>query len=273
MSWAMEAWRRVGNGVGEATARAVAKRIFEQVERLRFGVAAIRRERTAARVGVGPASGDGQKFFVQPGGARAVEREAAEQDDARDGVVGLREAGAREVVVDKALREKTTEKALHDAVLEVELHDVFVNAFGRVEDHRTNGRLPAPFEAAFAVFGGLRSVSSVVGPGGIGSASGVQIGKAKTLRRLLRCRRRFEGLGTEHFQRAGDGVAKLVIVETDPLPGIVESIPERVDLPLERFPTIPVDFEFLVGDRCFSLSSCAASISPASFSASARRMP
>jgi hypothetical protein len=88
-------------------------------------------------------------------------------------------------------------------------------------------------------------------PGGISSASGVQVGKAKTLRRLLRCRRRFERLGTEHFQRARDGVAKLVIVETDPLPGIVESISERVDLPLERFLTIPIDFEFIVSDLLF----------------------
>ena len=71
-----------------------------------FGVAAVGLEATGAAAGVGPAGRDREDLLVKPDGARAVEREAAEQDDAGHGVGGLGEAGAGEIVMHKPLGEE-----------------------------------------------------------------------------------------------------------------------------------------------------------------------
>ena len=55
----------------------------------------------------------------------AVEREPAEQDDARNRVGGLGEAGAREVVIDEALRAEAGEESLGDPLIQVEVNGVF----------------------------------------------------------------------------------------------------------------------------------------------------
>ena len=54
---------------------------------------------------------------MQPCGMRTEQAETPEQDHARDRVRGLRQAGTREVVVDKALRQEPAEEPLHNPLL------------------------------------------------------------------------------------------------------------------------------------------------------------
>ena len=155
--------------------------------------------------------------------------------------------------MDEALGEEATEQALHDAVLEVEVHDVFVDAFRRRRRRPDEWATPAAIGSRVLPSSRrLRSVSSVSAQVGSAPCRGVEIGKAETLRRLLRCRRRSSSGSAPSISSEQEIASrKLVVVEADPLPGIVESIAERVDLPLQRFPTIAGDFQFLVSDLLF----------------------
>ena len=81
---------------------------------------------------------------MQALGARAVQREAAEQDDARDRVGDLRDAGARQVVVDESLRAEAGEQPLRDALLEVQVHDLLGHHALVLEDDRAHRCLAAP---------------------------------------------------------------------------------------------------------------------------------
>ena len=57
---------------------------------------------------------------MQPGGPIAIQRQASEQDHAGDGVVGHANAGAREVVMHKALTLESGQQALHEPVFEMQ---------------------------------------------------------------------------------------------------------------------------------------------------------
>ena len=81
---------------------------------------------------------------MQAGCAGAVKRNAAEEDDATDGIVGLADAGAGEIVVDEALRAETAEQALDDAVFEVDVHHALIDVGGGLEDDRADGARCAP---------------------------------------------------------------------------------------------------------------------------------
>src|SRR5262249_8082836 len=89
----------------------LAQRFFEQTARLAFGVASIRGERRFAYVRIDPASGHGDQFLVQSGSSGAVQAETAQQDNAPDGVGSLRQAGARQVVVNEPLGDESPQQA------------------------------------------------------------------------------------------------------------------------------------------------------------------
>ena len=65
----------------------------------------------------------------------AVQAQPSDQDHAWDRVAALRKAGAREIVVDKALRREPTEQALDHPVLQVQMNDVFVHRTRVLKDH------------------------------------------------------------------------------------------------------------------------------------------
>ena len=56
----------------------------------------------------------------------------------------MREARARQVVVDKALRPEAREQALGNALLEMQVNGVLGEYASVLEDDWPNGRLPAP---------------------------------------------------------------------------------------------------------------------------------
>ena len=118
---------------------------------------------------------------MKPDGARAVEREAAEQDDAGYGVGGLGEAGAGEIVMHKALGEKPAEQSLYEPVLEVELHCGVVDAGRGREHHRPDRFFLSPAEVAGARLGGLAEGIERVGPRGVAAEAGVDVGQPKTV--------------------------------------------------------------------------------------------
>jgi hypothetical protein len=91
-----------------------------------LGVTTIRRKRLFAISRIAPAGGDSDQFLVESGRACAIKRQATKQHYARNRVVGLGEASAGEVVVNKSLGKKSPEQSLHDAVREMELHRVSV---------------------------------------------------------------------------------------------------------------------------------------------------
>ena len=113
---------------------------LEQVERLRLRLAAVGLERALALARLDPAGRDRDQLLVQPRRPWAVEGEPAEQDDARDRVVGLGQAGAREVVVDEALGGEAAEQALDDALLQMQVDDVLVHRARVLEDDRPDRR-------------------------------------------------------------------------------------------------------------------------------------
>ena len=62
----------------------------------------------------------------------------AKEDHARDGVGGLAQAGAREVVMDEALRAETSQEAGRDTVLQMEMDHIVVDRAGILE-HELDG--------------------------------------------------------------------------------------------------------------------------------------
>ena len=81
----------------------------------------------------------------QEGPRRVVGYERARTEDhAREGVGGLEEAGAREVVVDKALGAEAGEQALDDTLFEVKVDGIVGEDAGVFEDHGADGRGAPP---------------------------------------------------------------------------------------------------------------------------------
>ena len=185
---------------------------------------------------------------MQPLGAAAVEGEAAEQDDARDRVRGLREAGAREVVVDEALRAEAGEQALGDPLLEVQVDGVLGEHAGVLEDDRPDRRLAAPLgELLVRSSAGARSVSRVAAQLGSVSARRSSGGKVQTgLAVLVRGLR--ERLGAQELERAGERVAERLGLEADPVAGRLEQVLAALDLRLQVFLALARGLELLLGD-------------------------
>ena len=121
----------------------------------------------------------------------AVERQAAEQDDARNGIGRVREAGTRKVVMNEPLREEATEQSLDDTVLQVQLNYVVINPFRRIENDGADGRFRPPLEIARAFL--RRGPERVEGNGpSWGSAvANIEVGENKAGGRLCRGGRLF----------------------------------------------------------------------------------
>ena len=77
------------------------------------------RERGPRVPRVGPLGADGDDVLVQPRRVLSVEAEPTDQVDQRQRAFRLGQAGAREVVVDEALRLEPAEEPLADPVLQV----------------------------------------------------------------------------------------------------------------------------------------------------------
>ena len=145
---------------------------------------------------------------MQALGARAVEREPAEQDDARDRVGDLREAGAREVVVDEALRAEAREQPLRDALLEVQVDGLLGQH--ALRPRRRPGRIGASRRQS-ASFWSLRARGAQRverrRPARVGRGAAVERREASRPAAVARPSSR-ERLGAEQLERARERVAE-----------------------------------------------------------------
>jgi hypothetical protein len=119
---------------GTGAFRRIASSSSSERQRLRF--LRIGRERSLALFGFDPARGDRHDLFVKAFGALAVQREPTEQHDAPHGIARVREACAREVVIDEALRAEAREETLRDALLEMQVDGLLGQELGVLERDR-----------------------------------------------------------------------------------------------------------------------------------------
>src|SRR5439155_11017719 len=138
---------------GHAAAGA-AERTLEEVERLRFCVPRVVLKHLLALRRLDPARRDRHQLLVQSLRALTIEREAAQKDHARDRVRGLRETGARKVVVNEALGAKAGQQPLGDPLLEVQVNSVLRQHAPVLEDDWPDRRLAAPVGDLLVLFSG-----------------------------------------------------------------------------------------------------------------------
>ena len=81
---------------------------------------------------------------MQALGPAPEEAEPPQQDHAGDGVGGLHQTSAGEIVVDEPLGAKPREQPLRHPLLQVQVHGVVREHPGVLEDDRPDGRLPPP---------------------------------------------------------------------------------------------------------------------------------
>ena len=219
--------------------------VFEELQGLVFGGGFEGGKRGFALGEFLPTGGDGDHLLVEADGARSVDGDAAEDDDARGAVLALREAGAGEIVMDEALGEEATEEAAGDAVLEVDLDRAVVNAFGRIEDDGTDGGLASPFPIALAVIRSSAEAVEGAGPGGVGTAAGVEVGEGPALGRAGEGREGMQRLCAEEIEGAAEGFAEVLHVEADVLARGGKLAVEDADLLLQL--VAPLGDEGVVG--------------------------
>ena len=213
-----------------------AERAVEEVERLRLCLARVGRKRSLTPRRLDPARGDRHQFLVQPLRALPVEREAAEQDHARNRVGGLREAGAREVVVDEALRAEARKQALGDPLLEMQMDGVLGEYARVLENDRPDRRLAAPVGELLVLLPGRAESVEGRGPARIGLRAAVErAGRSRPADRrpsvLLD-----ERLGAEELQGAGQRVAERRGLEACPGTRGLEQVLAALDLRLQVSP-------------------------------------
>ncbi len=165
--------------------------------------------------GLDPARREWHELLVQALCSPPVEREAAEQEHTRDRVGRLREAGAREVVVDEALGAEAGEQPLGDALLQVEVDGVLGQDPGVLEDDRADRRLPAPVGELLILLPGSAERVERGGPARVGAARRSSGGKVQTRRPSL-VGRLDERLGTQELKGAGERIAEGRRLEADP---------------------------------------------------------
>ena len=134
--------------------------------------------------GVSPPCGDEYKLFVQTRRFRTVEGQPANEQDARHGIGGLREAGAGEIVMNKALRDKTREQTLDNALLKMHLHDFFRHLAWILEYDGPDGRGASPFPKLLVAFAGNTQAVHRFSPGRISADSLIECGQ-RELRRVI----------------------------------------------------------------------------------------
>jgi hypothetical protein len=187
-------------------------------------------------VGLDPLGGDGEDLVVEAGGAGAVEREAAEDEELGLGVVGAADAGAAELVVHEALGEEAAEQALDDAVLEVEVHDLAVEVAGVAEDDGADGGVAAPLAEGLVFLRGARRASRVAAQLGSAPARRWRAGRRQRARAgstRAAASSRGEGLGAEQAEGGGEGAAEVVVAEAEPVREVGEQAAQLGDAELE----------------------------------------
>ena len=178
----------------------------------------------------------------------AVEREPAEQDHARDRVGGLREAGAREVVVDEALRAEAGEQALGDALLEVQVDGVLGEHARVLEDDRPDRRLAAPVGELLVLLAGRAQRVEGGGPARVGLGAAVERREgpdraAVLVRSSRRAARRRAARGSRRGRR-GRAPAR----SPTQLAGRLEQGLAALDLRLQVVLALAGGLELLLGD-------------------------
>ena len=148
--------------LGRLVRRASAERVVEQLEAARLGVPRVGlRAARRARSGSIQRAATGTSSSCSRSAPLPVQRQPAEQDHARDRVGDLRQAGAREVVVDEPLRAEAREQPLRDPLLEVQVNGRLGEHARVLEHDRPDRRLAPPVGELLAACAGARSVSSV----------------------------------------------------------------------------------------------------------------
>ena len=93
---------------------------------------------------VDPSGRDRDELLVESLGPLSVERQPPKQDHPRDRVGDLREAGAREIVVDEPLRTEPCQQPLGHSLLEVQVHGRVAEDTRVVEHDRPERRFTPP---------------------------------------------------------------------------------------------------------------------------------
>lgn len=167
---------------------------------------------------------------MQARGVLAVKRQPAQGQDMRRGLVDKTHAGADQLVVQESLRQKAPEEPLHHPVLQVQVHDLTVQGAGVTEDHGADRRALAPLPRL--LIAGARTAQGVEGdlPGRVGPlverrqdpAGGLVVAYHFVLGGGD------QRLGAQELQRGGDRVAKVVAIQLQPVPRLLESPPATV---------------------------------------------
>ena len=166
------------SGIGVAS---VAERLLEQVERLRLRLARVGVSGSVALRRLDPPRGDRDELLVQPLGAASVEESRPSRMTRGIESADLGEAGAREIVVDEALRAEAREQPLRDPLLEVQVDGVLGEHAGVLEDDRPDRRLAAPVgELLVLLARRAQSVSSVAAQLGSVAARPSSAGNVQT---------------------------------------------------------------------------------------------
>ena len=127
---------------------------FQAFQGSRFGLLRIRLERPGASRRLDPAGGDRDQHLVQALGPAPEQAEPSQQRHTGDGIGGLHQAGAGEVVVHEALGAEPGQQTLRDALLQVQVHGVVAEHPGVFEDDGPDGGVPPPLGELLAGLAG-----------------------------------------------------------------------------------------------------------------------
>ena len=209
---------------------------FLQCSKRQFsGVIGVRDERAFAGNRINPARGNGDYFVVKSRCARAVEGNTTEEGDAANGVIGLADTGAGEIVVYEALRPKTTEQALNDAVFKVKMNHILIYVGGGLEDNRADGaRCPPLVEILIISLRGAKRVHRAE------PCAAMNLGELPAVRAALQRR------AVVQFQGGGYCVDEIRRVEADIILGFFEVIVQRLQFTRKFRLAFADRFEFLL---------------------------
>jgi hypothetical protein len=184
---------------------------------------------------------------VQPLRTLAIERETAQEDNARNRVGGLREASTREVVVDKALRAEAREQTLGDPLLEMQVNSILGEDARVLENDRTDWCFAAPVGEFLVRLAGCPEGVEGRGPTHVGPRPSVEWRKVPDwLARVVNCFH--EWLGAEEFEGARQRPAEWRRLESSPCAGGLEQASTALDLRLQVFLAFTSRLELFVGD-------------------------
>ena len=219
---------------------------IEQREGSALGFAPVRRERALADRWICPPSGHRYQFLVQACGTGAIKGQAADKENARNGIGRLRHAGARQIMVDKALGSETRQQPLDDAVLEVKLNDFLRDDAGVLEHDGTDGGAATPIPELLVA--GARRAEAVhgFGPGRVRAGTLIESGKNGAVRPFQATEGGLQWFGTKDLEGAGNRGAEVVQRKANRLLRIGEHGTQAVDLLSQIELPLSRGFEFFI---------------------------